>query len=136
MFTQVPNAPGAGKHHGKRIEKTATSLLRASLFLEKSSTAQISPRLGASFAPHGTPCSGISRGKQKKVAKRLRASEAARLKLEGFCHAKRMAPPSHTHSHRHDLTLLPPLSCSPHPRTTLHIRWRNSSLLETSTRFL
>lgn len=36
-------------------KQTATSLLRASPFPKKPGTAQISPRLGASFAPHGTP---------------------------------------------------------------------------------
>lgn len=36
-------------------EQTATSSLRASPFSKKPGTAQISPRLGASFAPHGIP---------------------------------------------------------------------------------
>lgn len=67
-------------------EQTVTSSLRASPFPKKPGTVQISPRLGASFAPHGMPCSGISKEKQEKAAKCSRD-------LDGFCHAKRMAPP-------------------------------------------
>lgn len=83
-------------------EQTATSSLRASPFPKKPGTAQISARLGASFAPHGMLCSGISEEKQKEKAAKCSRD------LDGFCHAKRMAPPWSTHI-RHPLLTNPAL---------------------------
>lgn len=98
--------------------ETATSSLRASLLLQKPGTAQISPRLDLSFVPHGIPCSGISRGKQKKVAKHSRALEAARLKLENGSSMEHICCTCSPHRAQ---ILLPHLSCSAYPTTTLQV---------------
>lgn len=107
-------------------EQTATSSLRASPFPKKPGTAQISPRLGASFAPHGMPCSGISKEKQKEKAAKCSRDLEAQTGLVLSCQGDGSSM-EHTHP-----TPPPHQSCSPHPRTTLQVSWRNSPLLETS----
>lgn len=120
---RVPNAARAGKSHKA---KTNSHILVEGFPI--SQKAWHSPDLTKAWCQL---CSSWDTKEKQKAAKCSRALELQGSNGMGF-----VMPRGWLLHRAHILSLLPKTpphqSCSPHPRTTLQVSWRNSPLLETS----